>query len=59
MTQNQLGSKKERTAFVIISALAWLIVVLLIFKPKVSGTRSVIEVIYKPLHAVQPFKGNE
>lgn len=46
MNRNQ---KKEKAAFVIISALGWLNVVLLIFNPEMPGTRRIIEVIYKPL----------
>ncbi|MDQ6601006.1 hypothetical protein [Bacillus salipaludis] len=46
MEQNQ---KKEKTAFVTITAVGWILGILLLFFPDMPGPTQMIEVLFKPL----------
>ncbi|MFC4770293.1 hypothetical protein [Effusibacillus consociatus] len=46
MNQNQ---KKEKAAFVTLTAIGWLLAVLLLFFPDMPGPTQLIDTIYKPL----------
>lgn len=41
--------KKEKVAFVILTALGWLLAILLVFFPDIPGPTQMIDTIYKPL----------
>ncbi|MED1472732.1 hypothetical protein [Bacillus salipaludis] len=46
MEQNQ---KKEKTAFVTITAVGWILGILLLFFPDMPGPTQMIEILFKPL----------
>ncbi|MGJ9384415.1 hypothetical protein [Salipaludibacillus sp. CF4.18] len=46
MNQKQ---KKEKYTFVVLSAMSWILAVLLIFFPEMPGPTELIDQIYKPL----------
>ncbi|SDM84368.1 hypothetical protein SAMN04488137_2201 [Fictibacillus solisalsi] len=41
--------KKEKTAFVTITAMGWLLAILLLFFPDLQGPTQMIEQLFKPL----------
>lgn len=43
------NQKKEKIAFVVLSALGWIIAVLLVFFPDIPGPTELVDKIYKPL----------
>jgi hypothetical protein len=46
MNQNQ---KKEKVAFITITAMGWLLAILLVFFPDMPGPTQMIEKLFKPL----------